>query len=129
MTQPRLTGAAILQKLVEQKTISPAGLSWLTLAVDPWHDNSVQDFKGLPDQGIGKSVTFQVVQEYSISKNNSPGVLPAGNWSCRIGNFPFLQDQLVSPGSYYGQIMSQTNTVTQLLKAVQVSYALSLIHI
>lgn len=123
MTQPRLTGAAILQKLVEQKTISPAGLSWLTLAVDPWHDNSVQDFKGLPDQGIGKSVTFQVVQEYSISKNNSPGVLPAGNWSCRIGNFPFLQDQLVSPGSYYGQIMSQTNTVTQLLKAVQVSYA------
>lgn len=123
MSQPRLTGGAILQQLVQQKTISPQGLSWLTLAVDPWHDNAVTGFEGLPDQGIGKSVTFQVVQEYSISKNNSPNPLPAGNWACRIGNFPFLQDQVVSAGNYYGQIVTQTNSTTSLLKAVQVSYA------
>lgn len=123
MTQPRLTGGAILQKLVEQKTISPAGLSWLTLAVDPWHDNAVTGFSGLPDQGIGKSVTFQVVQEYSISKGNAPGGLPAGNWSCRIGNFPFLQDQIVATGNYYGSVVTQDNLTSQLLKGVQVNYA------
>lgn len=118
-----MTGGQILNKLVEQKVISQPGLSWLTLAVDPWHDNSVTGFEGLPDQGIGKSVTFQVVQEYSISKANSPIVLPSGNWSCRIGNFPILQPMVVSPGSYYGDVISQDETIKNLMIPVQVNYA------
>lgn len=122
-----MTGGQILQKLVEQKTITPEGRAWLTLAVDPWHDNPVTDFQGLPDQGVGKSVTFQVTQEYSIAKNNAPATLPAGNWSVRIGNFPILQDQKVCPGQFYGDVISQDNVLTpvtdRLLKSVMVNYA------
>lgn len=123
----RMTGGQILQKLVEQRTITPEGKAWLTLAVDPWHDNPVTDFQGLPDQGVGKSVTFQVTQEYSIAKNNAPATLPAGNWSVRIGNLPILQDQKVSPGFFYGDVVSQDNVITpttdRLLKSVMVNYA------
>lgn len=115
----------MLQDLVSSRTLTPAGLAWLTLAVDPWHDTAVTGLEGLPDQGIGKSVSFQVVQEYSISKNNSPIALPAGNWSVRIGNFPTLTPQLVAPGFSYGDIVSQDNVVGQrrLMQSVQVNYA------
>lgn len=118
-----MNGGQILQKLVEEKAITPQGLSWLTLAVDPWHDTAVTGFEGLPDQGIGKSVTFQVVQEISISKNTSPVPLPAGNWSVRIGNYPILQDMNVNPGVYYGDVVTQNNAVNNLLVPVQVNYA------
>lgn len=118
-----MNGGQILQKLVEEKAITPQGLSWLTLAVDPWHDTAVTGFEGLPDQGIGKSVTFQVVQELSISKNTSPVPLPAGNWSVRIGNYPILQDLDVSSGLYYGDIITQNNSTTELMVPIQVNYA------
>lgn len=122
-----MTGGQILQKLVEQRTITPEGKAWLTLAVDPWHDNPVTDFQGLPDQGVGKSVTFQVTQEYQISKNNAPANLPVGNWSVRIGNFPILQDQRLAPGQFFGDVVSQDNSALpltdRLIKSVMVSYA------
>jgi len=96
----------ILNDHLASKTISPAGLAWLTLAVDPWHDTAVTGLEGMPDQGIGKSVSFQVVQEVSISKGSSPTTLPAGNWSCRIGTLPILTYLNVSPGQFYGAAVS-----------------------
>lgn len=119
----KLTPAAILNQLVIEKTLTPAGLAWLKLACDPWHDTAVNGFTGMPDQGIGKSVTFQVVREYQISKVNSPTPLPPGNWSCRIGNFPICEATQMSPGLYYGDLISQTNTDSQALVPVQVNYA------
>jgi hypothetical protein len=114
----------ILNKLVEGKVLTPEGLAWLTIAVDPWHDTAVKGMNGMPDQGIGKSVTFQVVQEYQISKANSPTPLPPGNWSVRIGNFPWLTTQELKPGLFYGELVTQGPPSTAGLGVpVQVNYA------
>lgn len=118
----KLTPAAILNQLVADRVLTPAGLAWLKLACDPWHDTAVNGFTGMPDQGIGKSVTFQVVREYQISKVTSPTALPAGNWSVRIGNFPILENAPVTPGLYYGDVVSQAGTAS-LMVPVQVNYA------
>jgi hypothetical protein len=121
----KITPSAILNQLVAEKTLTPAGLAWLKLATDPWHDTSVTGFTGMPDQGIGKSVTFQVVREYQISKANAPTPLPPGNWSCRIGNFPILENVNMSPGAFFGEIVTQDNAPasTRLMVPVQVNYA------
>jgi hypothetical protein len=115
---------AILDRLVQGKILTPEGLAWLTIAVDPWHDTAVKGMNGMPDQGIGKSVTFQVVQEYQISKLNSPVPLPAGNWSCRIGNYPWLTTQTLNPGLFFGEIVTQQPASTSVFGVpVQVNYA------
>lgn len=108
-----------------EKKLTDAGLAWLTLAVDPWHDTTVTGLRGLPDNGVSKSVTFQVVQEYPISKNNSPVALPAGNWSCRIGNFPKLVNETLASGQYWGDVITQNNApgTGEVLIPVQVNYA------
>jgi len=111
--------------MVANRTLSPAGLAWLTMAVDPWHDTAVTGMTGLPDQGIGKSVTFQVVQEYQISAANSTVAIPAdSNWSCRIGNHPFLTTQILRDGLFYGDVLTQTGNTPVMLQPVQVNYAL-----
>jgi hypothetical protein len=63
-----------------------------------------------------------VTQEYSISKNNSPVALPAGNWSVRIANFPLLTSNSVRKGNYFGDIVSQLGDVSEIVP-VQVNYA------
>jgi hypothetical protein len=98
-------------------------MSWLTLAVDPWHDTPVTGLEGLPDQGIGKSVSFQVVQEVSISKNTAPVTLPAGNWKVRIGTYPKLTQEYMSTGIFRGDVISTDNTTSGILNSVQISYA------
>jgi len=107
--------------LVANKQLSPAGLAWLTAAIDPWHDTIINGVEGMPDQTTGKSVVFQVVQEYEINKNTSPVPLPPGNWSCRVANNPILVTEPVRGGQYYGDIMSLEGGLS-LVVPVQVNY-------
>lgn len=117
-----------INALVDQGILTEPGKQWLTIALDPWHDTEVTGLRGLPDEGIGKSVVFQLIQEYSISKNTAPAVLPAGNWKIRVVNYPFIgvssdpEGHTMSPGLSYGDIITQDNTTT-LLVPVQVNYA------
>lgn len=76
-----------LQRLVDQKLLTEAGLAWLILATDPWHDNPVSGVKGCPDENIGKSVVMPVNTEVQITK----GGLAAGNWSARISTNPICR--------------------------------------
>jgi hypothetical protein len=112
----------MLEELVEKRVLSKAGLQWLTIAVDPWHDTTVVGLEGIPDEGIGKSVSFQIVQEYAIAKNRAPVTLPPGNWSCRIANYPFIDTQAIKSGQYRGDVVSQSG-VSFTLTPVQVNYA------
>lgn len=106
--------------------LTPAGLAWLTAAVDPWHDTAITGMHGMPDQGVGNSITFQVIQEYQISKNNSPVTLPAGNWAVRIGNFPTLIKQVMITGNFMGEVVTQDANIAanqRVMIPVQVNYA------
>lgn len=73
--------SARLKRLVDLKLLTQAGLKWLIVAGDPWHDTPVTGVEGLPDANLGKTVVYPVNQEIQLTK---PAGLPAGNWSCRI---------------------------------------------
>lgn len=113
----------MLEELLLKHQVSPGGVAWLKLALDPWHDTSVDGFSGFPDEGIGKSVCFSVTQEYSIGKLRAPTPLPAGNWSCRIGNFPILTRELVARGFMTEEVFNQPTSTGYNLMPVQVDYA------
>jgi len=98
---------SMLNQLVESRRLTPEGLAWLIASVDPWHDTTISGVAGIPDQGTGKSVVFQVVSEYDISK---PASLPTGPWGCRVGNFPILSTHRVTDGGYYGDTVTQIRT-------------------
>lgn len=75
----------VIDQMINTGQVSKAGFEWLKIATDPWHDNKVEGFKGIPDQTLGTSVVMSVVQELDISK---PAGLPPGNWSVRISTNP-----------------------------------------
>jgi hypothetical protein len=112
----------MINDLVVGRIISEPGGKWMTLALDPYHDTPVEDFHGVPDQEVGKSVCYAVTQEYQISKNNSPVALPPGNWSCRVASFPIITPFDVKDGLFYGDVVTQSTTA-HLLNPVQVNYA------
>jgi len=116
------TARRLLERLVAGRQLTPQGLAWLVVALDPWHDTQVLGVEGIPDEAIGKSIAYPVTQEYSISKNRSPTTLPAGNWACRVSTNPILSAHTVNKGLYYGDIVTQTNTFSNLMP-VQVNYA------
>jgi hypothetical protein len=89
----------IMEAAVSTGTVSQAGYEWLKLATDPWHDNKVANFKGIPDQNLGSSVVMSVTQEYNVSKPVSYG---AGNWNVRIANYPVASTMALVQGNLYG---------------------------
>jgi hypothetical protein len=74
-----------LQSLIGKGGISPQGMKFIELATDPFHDNPVQGYEGIPDYETGKSVISSVVQETEIAK---PSTLGPGLWKCRITTYP-----------------------------------------
>lgn len=79
------TSARIMNEMVKTGQLSSSGMAFLKIATDPWHDNKIDNFKGVPDFTMGDSVTCSVVQELSISK---PLAVGAGNWKVRISTYP-----------------------------------------
>lgn len=77
--------ARVMNAMVSTGQLSSAGMAFLKLATDPWHDNKIDNFKGVPDFTMGNSVTCSVVQELNISK---PLAVGAGNWKVRISTNP-----------------------------------------
>lgn len=122
MTNNERNAKAILNRLVENKNLRPESMSWLTAALDPWHDTPIENVQGIPDRTTGKSVVFSLTQEYSISKANSPVALPAGNWSFRVSNYPILSTVNVSSGILRGNCFGMSNN-NYIFVPVQVGYA------
>lgn len=74
-----------IRSLVTSGQLTQEGFDYLVLASDPWHDNKVVHFAGIPDTVSAESVTLSLVREVQIKK---PASIAAGtNWSCRICNW------------------------------------------
>ncbi len=65
--------------------LSTDGMSWITAALDPFHDDPLY-VRGTPD-GCGRNTILQRVEQ-SITINAPAGV--AGNWDCHVFNLPVL---------------------------------------
>jgi len=94
----------IMQTAIKTGLLSRAGYDWLKLATDPWHDNKVNNFKGIPDTNLGNSVTMSVTQEFNISK---PASIPAGVWNVRIATYPVASPLGLSSGRLYSNAFTK----------------------
>lgn len=116
-----------VETIVKQSKISPEAMKWVELALDPFHDNVIKGFSGIPDQNTGNSVVCSVVQEKSLVK---PASLGAGLWKVRICTYPIVGDVAINSG--LNQVIrgssvcdtSASNTNTGNMFAISVDYAL-----
>lgn len=77
----------MLNTMVARAELSPAGKDWLIAAADPFHDRTLQNLCGYPDQQVGFSVTARVQQQFTLRK---PSTIPAGtNWQAQICTYPW----------------------------------------
>lgn len=73
----------VLNQLVNQKKLSPAGRDWILLALDPFHDQKVH-YEGYPDS---HSALSNVQLLTSTTQLTFPGT-STGAWDCMITNMP-----------------------------------------
>lgn len=112
-------GRQLLQRLVEQKQMSPEGRAWLTFALDPFHDKEIKGVEGIPDGFGGKSVVCSVVQEIQVKRPEGY----TGNWSVRICTYPVATTQVLVKSKTYSNITMYGNEGPYLIAPVQITYA------
>jgi len=100
--------------------LSNSGFEWLKLAIDPWHDNKVDNFKGIPDSSVGASVVMSITQELNLAK---PSSFPAGNWNVRIYNAPVATGSLLSKGLLRGNSFVVSGVSGYQLGNIMVDYS------
>jgi hypothetical protein len=81
-----------LETLVEKRILSEAGKNWLRLALDPFHDTSI-DPQPFPDGRNTTSVTEIINLDFPVRK---PAALAAGNWTCHIFSLPIISSTNMS---------------------------------
>jgi len=81
-----------LDKLEGIAGLSSYGRSWVTAALDPFHDRAI-DCCGLPDGESGASIVQCVKQQMVL--NNTSG----SNWDCNIIQWPWFD---IAPMTNYG---------------------------
>lgn len=113
----------VVDNLISTNQMSLSGLAFLKVATDPWHDNKIDGFKGVPDYTMGNSVVCSIVQELDISKL---AALPAGNWGVRIMSYPLAQQISVTSAALESNILVNTGPpigVNGTIYPIQVDYA------
>ncbi len=82
-------GEKLLNRLVSESKITPTGRDWIVAAIDPFHDNQLDNLEGWPDMECGASVVRCVKQSIQIKK---PALSAAGNWDCHVVAWPMLDE-------------------------------------
>jgi len=80
--------SSVLESLVSNSTLTPAGKDWILCAVDPFHDRDIEA-KGFPDLETSATLVQCVKQQLVVS---APGSV-TGNWDVNITLFPNLFQQ------------------------------------
>lgn len=83
-----------------------AGISWATMALDPFHDFTL-DHVGYPDSNEGLSVV--ICQQSELAVSAPPG--SSGTWSCLVTTWPESAAGL-GPGNTVSLIDTSTNANT-----------------
>lgn len=90
-------GDYLLQKMVQNKQISPEGAAWFKAATNPFPDNPIEDLRGTPDYCVEPSVIRKVKQSLSITA--PAGLAPGAEWSFQVVVWPWLNKISMSPTS------------------------------
>lgn len=74
----------VLNSLIQSKTVTPEGVSFLIAATDPFHDEPVEGLLGYPDMTACRSNVQVVTQTVAISSPFDDGITP---WDLHV---PFM---------------------------------------
>ncbi len=94
----------ILDKLAEREGLTEPAKQWLTVALDPFHDNPT-NCTGIPDSQMGNSVVQCIKSSITIKK---PDGITTGTWDCHIVMTPFFVNA-ASPLSMVSGFRSNNN--------------------
>jgi len=88
MSSKALRSEQMLKKLGDRLGMTEAGRNWVTLALDPFHDNPVR-LDGYPDGSTGNSICQVIKQTMTISAPS--GVVSSNKtWDCSIIDWPHV---------------------------------------
>lgn len=91
-------GEKILDRLVNEGTVSRCGADWLIAAIDPFHDKQLANLTGWPDLESGNSVVRCVKQSVTIAR---PATVPStDNWDAHILMWPWLNSGRNLPAQF-----------------------------
>jgi len=103
-------GEQIMQRLVDNNTITSSGRDFLIAALDPMHDNQLKDLAGWPDVESASSVVRCIKQTQTYSSNNPS----AGVWDFSLNLFPFLQNIPAAAGRCSNNLIGATMPPAQV---------------
>lgn len=112
----------VLQRLIENKVLSPHSVAALKVAMDGWHDTTIADFRGIPDKHVGRLFTFDDVAETEISRSTAPGPPITGTWGCRVSALPIGNTISTSTAVLTGTLGNYTPSVTGAIGNVNIHY-------
>jgi hypothetical protein len=119
----------ITAHLVRSNQVTPDGAAFVSLAVNPF-SNEPQRTVGMPDQTSGKSIIYDVREQFTVTKNAG---LAAGKWDAHLVFCPAISWTQIGAGSNFklknrdcGERIASTDPVGpnqhfSLLKCCQVT--------
>lgn len=79
--------AAILESSLRKHEVSPNGIKYLKMVLDPFHDANLE-IVGAPDSATGSSLVHDFRKDISLS---SPDPTVEENWDCHIAFIPLIR--------------------------------------
>lgn len=77
-----------LEMIGNRVGISEAGKSFLTAAIDGFHDEPIQDLRGIPDGVNSNSIVQQVKATMTI---RAPASAAGAQWDCHVESLPIIK--------------------------------------
>jgi len=72
--------------LCQERLITPEACDWCKYALDPFHDQRLENLRGYPDVASEPTVVVKIRQAMTISK--PPGLPPGETWDCHVALTP-----------------------------------------
>jgi hypothetical protein len=85
----------MLKRLGDRVGMTEPGRNWVTLALDPFHDNPVH-LDGYPDGNTSNSICQVIKQTMTIT---APASVTTGTWDCSIVDWPHVQNSQLVPAA------------------------------
>jgi hypothetical protein len=112
----------VLNQMVNTGQLTPEGAAFLKIGPDPWHDNKITDFRGIPDSYGGTSVVYSIPQELDIAV---PASFAAGiNYNVRITSNPIASQMGMTPYTFVSNTgVYDPTRLTSTMWPIQVDFA------
>jgi len=71
-----------MRGLCQERLITPEACDWLKFALDPFHDQQLDNLRGYPDVATEPTVVVKIRQAITVSA--PPGLEEGATWDCHM---------------------------------------------